>query len=126
MPPFTKDDPTTPLRVHHAKQQFMVSPEQLCQLVDARDVISSEGLCRALKVDPTVGLCPDESFAACYGISQQGRQGQEEEQFRDRKLIFGRNEIPEAPAKTIWMLLWKAYNDQTLSRCCPFFPFSRV
>ncbi|KAI8374538.1 PMCA-type calcium-translocating P-type ATPase [Radiomyces spectabilis] len=117
MPPQLSDS-TAPLipHEHRSKKNFSVSAAQLCQLVDLKhpsllaDLGGTHGICQALKVDPTVGLFADETFDPCYGIVKSN----DTEPFAERKALFGRNEIPEAPAKTIWSLLWAAYNDQTL------------
>ncbi|KAI9498260.1 PMCA-type calcium-translocating P-type ATPase [Zychaea mexicana] len=110
---------TTPLLPQHDRKEkkFPVSPQQLCDLIDFKDASlladlgGTRGICQSLQVDPTMGLMTDESFNPCYGVVQQhDTHGS----FQERKHIFGRNEIPEAPKKTIFSLIWAAYNDQTL------------
>jgi Ca2+-transporting ATPase len=70
------------------------------------------GLCRLLEVDPTLGLSPDESFDPSYGVVAPKAS----EALAERRLTFGKNEIPAAPPKTFLSLMWAAYNDQTLSK----------
>jgi Ca2+-transporting ATPase len=112
------EDTKTPLLYSNNvnKKHFSVTKDNLSQLVEHPSLLSSfggtSGLCQVLQVDPTVGLLPDESFNPNYGIVPQESHAP----FVDRKAIFGVNEIPEAPVKTIWQLIWAAYNDQTLSK----------
>ncbi|KAG1436345.1 hypothetical protein G6F56_013597 [Rhizopus delemar] len=107
------EDVKQPLVNHQKKQKFPISKEELIQLVEQPDQLAKHGgtlgICQSLYVDPTIGLSPDESFHPSYGIVQHS-----EIPFQDRKSLFGRNEIPEAPLKSFLSLLWAAYNDQTL------------
>ncbi|KAL0079340.1 PMCA-type calcium-translocating P-type ATPase [Phycomyces blakesleeanus] len=118
MPPqlnMSNIDASAPLLQH--KQHFSISTDQLCDLIDSRQQSSLERLggtktiCDALEVDPTIGLLPDESFDPCYGVI---KSRPDEEGFADRKRVFGRNTIPDAPPKSLLFLVWQAYNDQTL------------
>ena len=110
---------TAPLlpRYDNAEKPFSVTPIQLCEIIDSKsasllaDLGGTRGICKALHIDPTMGLRPDESFDPCYGVVQT----QHAESFQERKRIFGRNVIPDAPEKTILSLIWSAYNDLTLS-----------
>ncbi|GMT07576.1 hypothetical protein PENTCL1PPCAC_29750, partial [Pristionchus entomophagus] len=54
------------------------------------------GLCRRLKTDPVAGLPNDPDELA------------------KRVRVFGRNEIPPAPSKTLLQLVWDALHDTTL------------
>ncbi|KAI8138052.1 PMCA-type calcium-translocating P-type ATPase [Fennellomyces sp. T-0311] len=109
---------TTPLlsQYDNTEKTFALAPQQLCEIIDSKntsllaDLGGTRGICKALHVDPTMGLRPDESFDPCYGVVQTS----ETESFQERKRIFGRNVIPDAPEKTILSLVWSAYNDQTL------------
>lgn len=115
---------TTPLLQHESpasssKKHFGVTVDQLCALVDDNhnpklltELGGMMGICQALKVDPTVGLAPDESFDPHYGIHNNDQQYH----FSERKEAFGYNEVPSVPEQTILSLIWTAYNDQTLSK----------
>ncbi|KAI9016536.1 PMCA-type calcium-translocating P-type ATPase [Phycomyces nitens] len=118
MPPqlnMSSIDASAPLL--HKKQHFSISTDQLCDLVDSRHQSALErlggpkGICDGLEVDPSLGLLPDESFDPCYGII---KSHPDTEGFVDRKRIFGRNTIPDSPPKSLLVLVWEAYNDQTL------------
>ncbi|KAG0175635.1 hypothetical protein DFQ28_006601 [Apophysomyces sp. BC1034] len=114
MPPYISDN--APLLGCDGRQkEFSVTQEQLCKLVDLKlasflaDLGGTLGICQALEVDPNLGLSPNESFDPNYGIASRNT-----ESFVERKSLFGRNELPDAPVKSIWSLIWTAYNDQTL------------
>ncbi|KAG1355810.1 hypothetical protein G6F63_000949 [Rhizopus arrhizus] len=106
------EDTKQPLLAY--QKQFSITKEQLVQLIEQPSLLISFGgtfgLCQSLKVDPTVGLLPDESFHPTYGILPQT----DTIPFEDRKSSFGKNEIPEATMKSFLSLVWAAYNDQTL------------
>ncbi|KAF7723237.1 hypothetical protein EC973_002175 [Apophysomyces ossiformis] len=115
MPPYLSDNAPL-LACDGLQKEFSVTHEQLGKLVDANkcpsylaDLGGTRGICQALEVDPTVGLSPDESFDPSYGIAPRTT-----EPFAERKALFGINELPVTPSKSIWTLVWAAYNDQTL------------
>lgn len=120
MPPQIKeeDDSRTPLLTYDINK-FTINASQLVGLIEHPNLLlrlgGTIGICQSLRVDPTTGLLPDESFDPCYGIVSQKVQ-YAPNFFADRKSIFGKNEIPSAPAKTLFQLIWAAYNDQTLSK----------
>ena len=119
------------------EKKFSITPKQLCDIIDFKntskssllaDLGGTNGICKSLQVEPSVGLMPDESFIPSYGVVQHHHyplnltnKNVQHEPFQERKQIFGRNEIPEAPEKTIFSLIWSAYNDQTLSKKFLFF-----
>lgn len=118
----------TPLLQHEStpssKKHFGVTIDQLCSLVDDNhnpklltELGGMMGICQALKVDPTVGLAPDESFDPHYGIHHDNSNDPDKKRqsFIERKEAFGYNETPSVPEQTILSLIWAAYNDQTLS-----------
>ncbi|KAI7858565.1 PMCA-type calcium-translocating P-type ATPase [Circinella umbellata] len=111
------------------EKKFSITPKQLCDIIDFKntskssllaDLGGTNGICKSLQVEPSAGLMPDESFNPSYGIVHHNHhlnltnKNVQHEPFQERKQIFGRNEIPEAPEKTIFSLIWSAYNDQTL------------
>ncbi|KAJ2569145.1 plasma membrane calcium, partial [Coemansia sp. RSA 1836] len=87
---------------------FGVEPEQLTDMLDPKDVDKlldlggSDQICKALLVDPKVGL------------KQREQVGPGSEPFQARREVFGRNTLPEAHAVTFLQLLAAAYNDRTL------------
>ncbi|KAI9317888.1 E1-E2 ATPase-domain-containing protein [Dichotomocladium elegans] len=128
-------DATTPLLAGYTKKDiFGITPMQLCALVDDSRRRSSSllaayggvsGICNALRVDPSLGLFPDEAFdAAGYDAAVQQQQHQvcrtgtgsppKPEAFLTRKKVLGRNWIPKRPPKTLLALIVSAYHDQTL------------
>jgi Ca2+-transporting ATPase len=104
------------------KDIFAVTVEQLAKIVEHPNLLSQQGgvggVCRSLRVDPSTGLMSDESFDRNYGIVALNKEQQQGDNlfFKDRKLVFGKNLIPEAPSKTLFQLIWIAYNDQTLGK----------
>ncbi|KAJ2642821.1 plasma membrane calcium [Coemansia sp. RSA 1694] len=89
---------------------FGVEPEQLTDMLDPKDVDKlldlggPDQICKALLVDPKVGL------------KQREQVGPGSEPFQARREVFGRNTLPEAHAVTFLQLLAAAYNDRTLSK----------
>lgn len=72
-----------------------------CRGVEAKERIDTDhggitGLCQKLRTDPVNGLpqSPDE--------------------VRHRRQVFGANEIPPAPSKSFFKLVWEAVQDITL------------
>ncbi|KAJ2856932.1 plasma membrane calcium, partial [Coemansia asiatica] len=91
---------------------FGVTPQQLTHMLDPKDPNSlrelggPDSICKALMVDPKVGLKQRE---------QIGPNGQHySEPFQVRREVFGRNTLPAAHEVTFWQLLVAAYNDRTL------------
>lgn len=90
---------------------FDVTADTLSRLVETKDkeeltaLGGVQGICRHLKVDPTLGLCPDE-----------GMTSSSDKPFAKRKAVFGENLLPRVPPKTFLQLLWSAYNDKTLCK----------
>ncbi|KAJ2726235.1 plasma membrane calcium [Coemansia sp. Benny D115] len=91
---------------------FGVTPEQLTSMLDPKDPDSlrelggSSEVCKALLVDPKIGLKQRE---------QIGSNGEHySEPFQLRREVFGHNTLPEAHAVTFGELLIAAYNDRTL------------
>ncbi|KAJ1999159.1 plasma membrane calcium [Coemansia thaxteri] len=95
---------------------FGVEASQLTDMLDPKDVNKlqalggAEQICKALLVDPKVGLRQREQVGPSG--AQQGEA--EAEAFQSRRAVFGRNTLPEAQAVTFWQLLVAAYNDRTL------------
>jgi hypothetical protein len=114
-------DSETPLLnyVNINKCIFTVTSEQLQSIVEHPSLLSQLGgvdeISRLLFADPNTGLMSDESFDTNYGVTAlKKEQGDDDFSFMERKHIFGKNSIPEAPSKSLLQLIWTAYNDQTL------------
>ncbi|KAJ2776821.1 plasma membrane calcium [Coemansia interrupta] len=91
---------------------FGVTPQRLTHMLDPKDPDSlrelggPEAICKALMVDPKVGLKQRE---------QIGSDGSyHSEPFQVRREVFGRNTLPETQSVTFLQLLYAAYNDRTL------------
>lgn len=117
------NDARSPLLVQK-ENKFDITTEQLVHVIEKTSLLSrlggTCGICQLLKVDTSTGLLQDESFDACYGVVQQWEKYTI---FADRKRWFGKNCVPEAPAKSLVELVWVVYNDQTLSKRKSFFYF---
>ncbi|KAJ2604729.1 plasma membrane calcium [Coemansia sp. RSA 1722] len=103
---------STALHSSSGSSPFGVTPQQLTQMLDPKDPDSlrelggPDSICKALMVDPKVGLKQRE---------QIGANGQyHSEPFQVRREVFGRNTLPTAHEVTFLQLLVAAYNDRTL------------
>ncbi|KAF9093908.1 hypothetical protein BGX23_002745 [Mortierella sp. AD031] len=70
-----------------------------------------EQICKALKVDPKVGLQSDETFgssSSSYGKSL------DQPKFAARSQAFGRNVLPTVESASFFTLVKQAYDDRTL------------
>ncbi|KAI9595914.1 hypothetical protein BDF19DRAFT_384846 [Syncephalis fuscata] len=98
----------TPLNPSRHGSRFGISAEQLSKLMEDRQASTLkelggvDGIVRALKVDPTVGLRRDED------TRDNG------EQFVKRRRAFGKNILPEAAKRSFWSYAAEAAQDRTL------------
>lgn len=95
------------LRRQTISAHFGVTAEDLMRLVDPKnpDLLQQlggvDGVCRALSVDPHVGL-------PCPSVNESDKEV--------RRSVFGTNTLPEPKRTRFWQLLLNAYNDKTLSK----------
>ncbi|KAF9430080.1 hypothetical protein BGZ76_000979 [Entomortierella beljakovae] len=92
---------------------FTLTVEDLAPLTDPtnpklpKDLGGLDAICKALKVDPKVGLCNDEADEFSIGHSNQPK-------FAARSNAFGTNILPTYHSTTFFQLICQAYNDRTL------------
>ncbi|KAF9198249.1 hypothetical protein BGZ49_000961 [Haplosporangium sp. Z 27] len=92
---------------------FTLTVDDLAPLTDPTDPLLPSQLggikeiCRALKVDPRVGLFTDEADPSSVGNSDL-------QKFAARSKAFGRNVLPTPKSATFFELVFNAYNDHTL------------
>ncbi|KAF9358659.1 hypothetical protein BGX26_001224 [Mortierella sp. AD094] len=92
---------------------FTLTVHDLAELTDPtnpklpRQLGGIKAICKALKVDPKVGLHSDEAEASSVGNSDQSK-------FAARSKAFGRNILPPAKSASFFDLVCAAYNDRTL------------
>ncbi|KAF9110258.1 hypothetical protein BGX27_006601 [Mortierella sp. AM989] len=92
---------------------FSLSVHDLAALTDPtnpklpKDMGGTKAICKALKVDPKVGLHSDEAEPDSVGHSDKPKHSA-------RSKAFGRNVLPEAKSATFFDLVYNAYNDRTL------------
>ncbi|KAF7720873.1 hypothetical protein EC973_005882 [Apophysomyces ossiformis] len=97
------------LNSQDCQQAFGITVDELGRLVDPKNpellkqLGGVEKICQKIRVDPRVGLSPDE-----------GAERSTDTPFAQRQAVFGRNVLPEAKSKSFLQLLWAAYNDKTL------------
>ncbi|KAF9926934.1 hypothetical protein BGZ67_007824 [Mortierella alpina] len=94
--------------------RFALSVDDLAPLTDPtnptlpRQMGGIEKICRALQVDPTMGLHTDEAAAeSSLGESDQPR-------FAVRSEAFGRNALPTVQSPSFFSFVKKAYDDRIL------------
>jgi P-type Ca2+ transporter type 2C len=120
---------------------FGVTPGQLNKLLNPKSLVGYKALCglsgiaRCLRADLTAGLSADETRleGTVYlqdvtkdeppGVQSSTSRappaatviGQEtKDHFQDRIRVFKNNRLPERKTDSVWVLLWKAYNDKIL------------
>lgn len=109
--------------------KFGCTPEQLQQLAESRDLNilhalgGLAGLEKSLLTDRNSGLSPDESVTYATTPTLKGREKQlatsdgdsaKTQHFKQRKEVFGDNQLPKKREPTFWQLMWMAYNDYIL------------
>ncbi|PVV01304.1 hypothetical protein BB560_004280 [Smittium megazygosporum] len=114
---------TAPLLGHDSQQlnssspndPFPLSPKLLVEMIDTKDsealkrIGGTEGLCKALRVDPSVGLSQGESFTSPVAYTDGAH-----ESFSERRAKYGRNTLPKPKTFSFFELLFAALNDSTL------------
>jgi Ca2+-transporting ATPase len=101
---------------------FREKPSRLAMLVDPKSVDDLEkiggvqGMLEGLGVDPKMGL-GDETHQG-EGAPRSGREVGNGPQFQagleKRRTVYGRNDLPERPSKTLLQLMWIAFKDKVL------------
>ncbi|QIX01702.1 hypothetical protein AMS68_007219 [Peltaster fructicola] len=133
-------DPGTEADFQRENNPFAFTPGQLGKLLNPKSLGAfhalggPQGLERGLRSSIKDGLSPDEhklegevSFedATSQSLSKASQPSAQEasriekaseasNSFEDRKRIFGDNILPERKSKTIFELIWIAYNDKIL------------
>lgn len=117
-------------------KKFAFSPDQLNQLLNPKDFGAFDalgglrGLEKGLRTDARSGLSMDEtvlddtvSFDEVVSRASvpphdasldESAMKQPQDRFADRRQVFGTNKLPEKKLKSIWELMWIAYNDKVL------------
>ncbi|GMK59452.1 hypothetical protein CspeluHIS016_0800580 [Cutaneotrichosporon spelunceum] len=105
-------DPT-PYAEKPSRLAMLVDPKQLDGLEKIGGV---EGLLDGLGVDPNVGLCTDGSNAGAPRSSSemQGHGAQWRTSLEDRRRIYGPNDLPHRPSKSLLQLMWIAFTDKVI------------
>ncbi|BEI91925.1 uncharacterized protein CcaverHIS019_0407450 [Cutaneotrichosporon cavernicola] len=101
---------------------FAEKPTRLAMLVDPKSLDDLEkiggvdGLLNGLGVDPNVGLCTDGSNAGAPRSSSDmpGQGAQWRTSMEDRRRIYGPNDLPHRPSKTLLQLMWMAFKDKVI------------
>ena len=128
---FLSPDPGKQAEFHVEDNKFAFSPGQLAKLINPKSfgafkaLGGLDGLERGLRTNRQTGLSLDEHEfpdAVSFQDAVQGTVGSGAENtsgtggipYGDRIRCFGENVLPEKKAKTIWMLMWIAFNDKIL------------
>ncbi|KXS15608.1 calcium-translocating P-type ATPase [Gonapodya prolifera JEL478] len=118
---------TGPFPFSAEKLQHLFDPKSTSKLEELGGV---EGLCRGLKVDPSVGLSADDGHTPLASVAVGGTTGSLDSTplvgdtgvssgahsaaFADRISVFGRNVLPEAKSQTLIQLMIAAFQDKIL------------
>jgi Ca2+-transporting ATPase len=119
-----------------ANKKFAFSLDQLNKLLNPKNfgaLSALGGLCgleKGLRTDVRSGLSIDETvledtvnihgvvarpFVPPHDASMdESATNQLQDRFADRRRVFGINKLPEKKLKSIWELVWIAYNDRVL------------
>jgi Ca2+-transporting ATPase len=119
-----------------ANKKFAFSLDQLNKLLNPKSFSAfsalggMSGLEKGLRTDVLSGLSIDETvlddtgsfdrvgvrtFVAPHDASlEESAMKWPQDQFADRQRVFGINRLPEKKLKSIWELVWIAYNDRVL------------
>lgn len=128
---FLRPDPGREAEFHVENNRFAFSPGQLAKLLNPKSfgafkaLGGLDGLERGLRTNRQLGLSLDEhefpdaiSFQeAVQGNVDSGAEntsGASGLPYGDRIRCFGENVLPEKKAKTIFQLMWIAFNDKIL------------
>lgn len=119
-----------------ANKKFAYSVDQLNKLLNPKNfgalgaLGGLYGLEKGLRTDVRSGLSIDETVlddttnfdrvvARSFGTPNdasldESAMNQPQDRFADRRRVFGINKLPEKKLKSIWELVWIAYNDRVL------------
>ncbi|KAG0278399.1 hypothetical protein BGZ95_004093 [Linnemannia exigua] len=125
MPRDTAQEPL--LTQHHesdSQQQrssaFSITVDDLAPLTDPtnpklpRDLGGIEQICKALRVDPKLGLHSDEVLGSSSPIEGASLGKADQPKFVARSEAFGRNVLPTVESASFFSLVKQAYDDRTL------------
>ncbi|KLT44250.1 calcium-translocating P-type ATPase [Cutaneotrichosporon oleaginosum] len=101
---------------------YAEKPSRLAMLVDPKSLEDLEkiggvsGLLNGLGVDPNLGLCTDGSNAGAPRSSSDmpGQGAQWRTSLEDRRRVYGQNDLPNRPSKTLLQLMWIAFKDKVI------------
>lgn len=118
-PPVSHLDPEkdttdpTPFREKPSRLAMLVDPKSL---EDLEKIGGVEGLLDGLGVNPRTGLCTNGSDAGAPRSSADipGLGPQYRATMDDRRHIYGKNDLPERPSKTLLQLMWMAFKDKVI------------
>lgn len=95
----------------HNEGPFAFTPEQFSKLIDPKDpdLLKQYGgtkkILEGLRVDPAVGISSDEGLESGSPKSKA---------FQERQKVYGKNILPESAQRSLFSLIWEAYQDKTL------------
>lgn len=110
--PETDTTDPTPFKEKPAVLAMMVDPKSLEEL---EKIGGTKGLLAGLGVDPKRGLTTSSSGGAPRGSDEMGGSGpQWSADLEKRREIYGRNELPARKGKSLFQLMWMAFQDKIL------------
>ena len=101
---------------------FAFKPYALAALVDPKtlkdlDTMGGlEGLCNGLGTNPTKGLSAHSLGQGAGDGEKSGGEGALAAPLSDRQRVYGTNELPTRPSKSLFQLMWLALKDKVLVR----------
>jgi Ca2+-transporting ATPase len=105
-------DPT-PFKEKPSRLAMMVDPKSLEEL---EKMGGTAGLLAGLGIDPKRGLTTTAAGAPRSGGEIGGSGPQWSADVEKRREIYGKNELPQRKAKSLFQLMWMAFQDKILVR----------
>ena len=111
--PETDTTDPTPFKEKPSRLAMMVDPKSLEEL---EKMGGTAGLLAGLGVDPKRGLSTTAAGAPRSGGDMGGSGPQWTADVEKRREIYGRNELPQRKSKSLFRLMWMAFQDKILVR----------
>lgn len=104
----------TPFRDNPSRLAMLVDPKSL---EDLEKLGGIQGVLDGLGVDSTKGLSTGKSDGGAPrsgGDMPAGNGAQWRATIEDRRRIYGANDLPDRPTKSLFRLMWEAFQDKVL------------
>jgi Ca2+-transporting ATPase len=109
--PDTDTTDPTPFKEKPSRLAMMVDPKSLEEL---EKMGGTAGLLAGLGIDPKRGLSTASAGAPRGSVDMAGSGPQWTADVEKRREIYGRNELPQRKGKSLFQLMWMAFQDKIL------------